>query len=964
MLKPDFQFAKQSGQKLLTKDMKYLFLLLIIGALTVRQTASASHEINQPEITLINTKALALYERRENKMAEMLLLKLDSIVGNNPVDSAAAYGYFLLGNVSYRLRKGKEALKWHKKSLSWRETNLSRPHLQIIQSNEWIGNVYRYTLRQPYDAIPYYEQALGEAELDSALDKDAHRRLTYHLSASYRLVKDMGQAFRYGLKSLQLAEGEPNNKDQLASHLNQIGTLYVTDGQPGKAIKYFVRALTQLPPDKHLSTRRFRYRSNLADANHELGNYEAAQAVQLESLTILKGQDEINPEVLGTLYHTLAKGANKMNETNALDRYAQLALDTYINGLGNNHPRVAEIYRYWGSAYRHTPNRSLPLLDSSLQILWPAWGLGKGMSSVFPKSTDWEALFIALGHRAFTLRYLKPEGAENRLDESLVYHQKALEAYQTYRFSFLAKEGIIGQAEQHAWLLEEALETVEMAITTQSSSWTLQELHGFAWQLIEAGKSALLLQSVQQSKAQDANLLPDSVFQTYRLLTYQLEKFRQNPDLGIDSLYKAQRAWTKWLNQVKVDFPQYSRFLRQSQPTGLAATMKAWQANKLILNYWVGRHAIYVVGARVDKVALSKIPLDQKLKNSIQEFLSFVRHPRPEQIDSNSAKDGLHAGYVLNQKLVAPFLKEQTTSVLVIPHGILEQLPFNAFLTEQVVVTSPLNYHSHPFLIRKTAIHYAFSGAYAEFSNQRLQKERVEYESNFVGLAWGTSSDSNSDFAPLPKSAEEVQQAAMLWNGIAYTDAEATESRLRNSLQEAKVVHLAVHGVERTETDTEPKLILPVADSIHDGQFRLSELYQIAVKSDLVILSACQTAQGNYSEGEGTMSMSRGFAFSGCPSIISGLWPLYDGSTSRLMTLWYQSIVKGQPLEISLQKSTKKYLNEVSPLEAHPSYWAGVVLVGANDLSLTDAPGDNLLLWFFALLIFSFVVLIALKSKV
>ena len=92
----------------------------------------------------------------------------------------------------------------------------------------------------------------------------------------------------------------------------------------------------------------------------------------------------------------------------------------------------------------------------------------------------------------------------------------------------------------------------------------------------------------------------------------------------------------------------------------------------------------------------------------------------------------------------------------------------------------------------------------------------------------------------------------------------------------------------------------------------------------LAVLSACQTAVGEYSI-EGVYGMHRGFKQAGVKSILATLWNVNDKSTARLMELFYQYWLSGIPMQQSLNKAMAQ-LREEYP---SPFFWAPFVLMDA-----------------------------------
>jgi CHAT domain-containing protein len=94
----------------------------------------------------------------------------------------------------------------------------------------------------------------------------------------------------------------------------------------------------------------------------------------------------------------------------------------------------------------------------------------------------------------------------------------------------------------------------------------------------------------------------------------------------------------------------------------------------------------------------------------------------------------------------------------------------------------------------------------------------------------------------------------------------------------------------------------------------------------LAVLSACQTAVGQYSM-EGVYGMHRGFKQAGVKSILATLWNVNDKSTARLMELFYGKWLSGTPMQQSLNEAVRELRKEYPS----PFYWAPFVLLDAEN---------------------------------
>lgn len=95
-------------------------------------------------------------------------------------------------------------------------------------------------------------------------------------------------------------------------------------------------------------------------------------------------------------------------------------------------------------------------------------------------------------------------------------------------------------------------------------------------------------------------------------------------------------------------------------------------------------------------------------------------------------------------------------------------------------------------------------------------------------------------------------------------------------------------------------------------------------KTNLVILSACETGLGKIRNGEGVYGLQRAFLKAGAQAVLMSLWKVDDQATQQLMTLFYQSWLKTGNKRDALQQAQKA----VRAKYPHPYYWGAFVMVG------------------------------------
>ncbi len=111
-----------------------------------------------------------------------------------------------------------------------------------------------------------------------------------------------------------------------------------------------------------------------------------------------------------------------------------------------------------------------------------------------------------------------------------------------------------------------------------------------------------------------------------------------------------------------------------------------------------------------------------------------------------------------------------------------------------------------------------------------------------------------------------------------------------------------------------------------DGILYSAETYALDLNADLVVLSSCESGIGKIADGEGVMSLTRGFLYAGAKNVLVSLWKIFDEHTSKLMIEFYRHISNGDNYSDALRKAKLKMIS--NPETARPASWASFVLIG------------------------------------
>jgi tetratricopeptide (TPR) repeat protein len=145
-----------------------------------------------------------------------------------------------------------------------------------------------------------------------------------------------------------------------------------------------------------------------------------------------------------------------------------------------------------------------------------------------------------------------------------------------------------------------------------------------------------------------------------------------------------------------------------------------------------------------------------------------------------------------------------------------------------------------------------------------------------------------------------------------------------------RIVHFATHGLINSEHPELSGLVLSLVDENgkpQDGFLRMSEIFNLRLPADLVVLSACQTALGKEIKGEGLVGLTRGFMYAGAERVVASLWQVDDQATAQLMRFFYRGMFKENLRPAAALRAAQIEMSRSSRW-SEPYYWAGFVMQG------------------------------------
>ena len=194
--------------------------------------------------------------------------------------------------------------------------------------------------------------------------------------------------------------------------------------------------------------------------------------------------------------------------------------------------------------------------------------------------------------------------------------------------------------------------------------------------------------------------------------------------------------------------------------------------------------------------------------------------------------------------------------------------------------------------------------------------------------------------SPLPDSAEELKAVATKLGASSsdiHLGRNATEANVKRlPLADYRVVYFATHGLVAGDVEGlgEPSLALTLPNEpseLDDGLLTASEVAQLKLNADWVVLSACNTAAGEKPGAEALSGLTRAFFYAGARALLVSHWGIDSKAATRLATSTFDIMNSNGTIgrAEALRRAMLAYLNDRSDIwNAYPGFWGSFSLVG------------------------------------
>jgi CHAT domain-containing protein len=807
-----------------------------------------------------------------------------------------------------------------------------------------------------YKALGNYAQAIEYQEQSLAIDRALKNRrgegdALGNLGNVYQLLGNYAKAIEYQEQSLAIAR-ELNDRQSEGASLGNLGLAYESLANYPKAIAYQEQrlAITRVIKDRLGESQAL---GNLGNVYTFTGNYEKAIEYQLQSLAITRELKDRLGEAQSLNNLGLAHKAMG-NYSQAIAYYEQsLAIARILkdpNNLGIAIGNLGNIYYFLGNYAKaiEYQNLSLKLKRIIRDRQGEAVSLGD-LGVIYEALGDAKKAIDYYQQRLTITRDLKDRHGESEAlgnlgnahlrlkdyEQAIAYHQQSLTIIRAINDrsgegASLANLGIVyGTMGNHNQAIAYHQKSLAIKREVKDRLGAGQILSNLGFSLLTVDKlpeaetalrSAITIWASLRTGLTDQNKvsLAETQVKSYQLLQRVL--VRQNrSEAALEIAEKGRARAFAELLAARLRDKSMAEIQTIAQAPNLAEIRRiAKTQNATLVEYaLIGKAELYVwVIKPSGEITFhasqlnATLPIQQLVAKSRSAIGVRGRGEKSTQ-PANGSSELARLYQVLVEPIGADLPRDPNQRVIFLPQGALFLVPFPALPDAQ-----------GKYLIEKHTITTAPSIQTLALTHAKNKLAPASRHAVVVGdptmPRW-----QDEQLPALPGARQEAIAIAQILNTQPLIGDQATKKVVIQQMQQATIVHLATHGLLNTSKGDVPGAIALAPSGQDSGLLTASEIFDLKLNADLVVLSACDTGRGDIT-GDGVIGLSRSLVAAGVPSVIVSLWAVNDSSTSVLMSEFYRQLNtkpdKAQALRQAMLTTLKQYPN--------PSDWAAFTLIG------------------------------------
>jgi CHAT domain-containing protein len=889
----------------------------------------------------------------------------EKTIGKNHPDYATTLDE--VGKMYSYLHDNKNALKYHFQALEIRAKTPGKESEDYANSLNCIGYTYSNS-GDNQNAMKYYMECLEIREKVLGNEHPDYANLLNNISVAYKKNGDNKNALKYAQQALEswkkvLSKGHVDAKTPInyTASLNNIGSICSDMGDHQKALEYLFEALEIV--EKTVGKEHPNYAkalNNIATEYTQMGEYQNAMKYSTEAL-------EIQEKTLGRNHPDYVAMLNNINMIRTLMDDKQVSVDDQLKALKNLEKKVGKEHPEYASALVNIGTQYLLSGDFKNALEYQLRGL-KIQEKVLGK----EHPDYATSLNFITLAYLfmfKTTEAMNTNKEATEINRRNL----IRNFSFMT-----AQEREAYWNAYNSCFSMSILFSNLLPDDPIATKNSYDAELITKG--LLLASEINTTNIimESGNETLISEYKAMKAAHLQLNKELEKPIaervLNCDSLENEIQKMERNIIENCKKFGDVTHFIR----IDWKEVQKSLKPNDVAIefaNYTFEDSTKFVALVMTkDMEAPVCVPLfnDKELKKMIRG-VAPAKAETPDNDENRGAtsvsakKLGIYESTELYRTLWKPLEKyfPENPRIYFAPSGTLHQIAIEyAPVGEGKLISdkyeiyrvSSTRFLAMDYMTKPMTNTVLYGGVYYDSDTTTMKQESERYSTRsatYNSFAEFNKGENRGSLNYLQGTKTEVEDIVgkLKKKEVAttlYEGSQASEESFKAlSGNNISALHIATHGFflpSDEKLSGDQSLIqsglllsganlawqnLPIPDGVEDGILTAKEIsFMDLRKTDLVVLSACQTALGEIT-GEGVFGLQRGFKKAGARTIIMSLWPVDDNATLLMMTEFYTNLTNGMSKREAFNAAQNK-VKTTAGFE-NPRYWAAFIMLDGNE---------------------------------
>lgn len=855
-------------------------------------------------------KAIEYMEKAINVQKQTIHLAIGSFMNN-------------LGNLYHNKGEYDKALECYLESIKLKLKDIGEDHFDIATTYSNIGLIYME--KGDYNkSLEYLNKCLFIREKRLGTNNILYSDVLNNLAYNYYYLGDLKNAELCTRKSIEITKSLYPDDEVYFSNYYITALIYCKAHKFNIADQYVKKCLNIINKDN-------------SDSYGAALFYRLQGTFHLEQNFFDKAIESLEKSL-----HIFQKLLTSKHHPNILKLYNQIG-DVYIKKL-----QYEKALDYFNSALIN--NNFSPQSDSE-----------NNFDNII---SDYD-LFNSLKNKYFLLQKLyKKTGNIDFLNSSFKTNITCINLFTKLRLSYKSDSSKVFITENSFDIFDSCIETaLELEKFMVDSNYKK-----IAFDLAERSKNGILNGVLADSRAKKYANVPDSLLNYEDKLKHEIGNYsiliaqeleNNKPDsikLGYwqNRLFSLKERFLDYTRKLETNYPKYHNLKFQTHSISISEVQDSIDDNTALIEYFTGRNSIKIFTITKKDFNIKVVPIDSSFDDSVLKLYKTLKKQGNLIQKKNHEQFILYSSNIYNI-IISPIYSNISnySNLIFIPDGRLFSIPFEILMEKPISLGK---YSDYNYLIKKHEISYHYSSTLCFEKNSTVNSNYDNLfrgfapmfsksdETNYLNSYRNSAKDLNYKVNNIEAQVEterlifaerEVKSIDSLFrqkkqkSGI-FLDKNANEYNFKNSsaVSSSKYLHIATHGIaNEARPNLSALLFTQTKDpSLNDGILFAEEILNMNIRSELVILSACESGIGKYVKGEGMMAINRSFLYAGVRELIFSLWKVSDKHTCSLMIEFYKNVLNGQSFGAALKNAKLKMLsNEITAI---PSNWSTFILVG------------------------------------